>query len=221
MLNNAIFSMLQRNYLANNISYTQLPDFNQFIQNGEGEAIVGIRKNLSASLSAGQMIWRNALTWDSIQWSTGESSNMSVVYTKLKFKFEWKGLHVLPYLQLQEGNLYLPNHTYGGRLAYTRRVFKAKKMELLFAVDYKNIDAYTLMNYNPLLDNWVMNSQNESSVKRMELHATFGFSIEEFRFFTRIENIQDFWTDPVQQIATNYYRAPFIIRLGLTWDFFN
>ena len=53
------------------------------------------------------------------------------------------------------------------------------------------------------------------------LSAFLGFSIGEFRFFTRMENIGYFWNDKSNEVLVGFPIQKNFIRLGLTWDFFN
>ncbi len=45
--------------------------------------------------------------------------------------------------------------------------------------------------------------------------------IDEFRMYFKIENVDSFWSNRINSIAMGYPVAPSLMRLGLTWDFFN
>jgi len=55
----------------------------------------------------------------------------------------------------------------------------------------------------------------------LRLNAFMALSIDEFRFFLKAENLSSLINDPKTRIDTDYPIMPFLIRVGITWDFFN
>ena len=102
-----------------------------------------------------------------------------------------------------------------------KKIFKAKKMEGIYGVDFAWISSYNLMTYNTEIDVFTLNETKRVFSSMTNLSAFLGFSLGEFRFFTRMENIGYFWNDKSNQVLVGFPIQKNFIRLGLTWDFFN
>ena len=100
-------------------------------------------------------------------------------------------------------------------------MFKAKKLEGIYGVDFSYISNYRLLNYNYRIDVFTTENQLANFHNMTNLSAFLGFSLGEFRFFTRVENIGYFWNNSDNQIVVGYPIQKNLIRLGITWDFFN
>ena len=100
-------------------------------------------------------------------------------------------------------------------------MFKAKKLEGIYGVDFSYVSKYRLLNYNYRIDVFTTENQLINFHTMTNLSAFFGFSLGEFRFYTRIENIGYFWNNSDNQIVVGYPIQKNFIRLGITWDFFN
>lgn len=211
--------LVQRFYFGNNLSYTS-PLVKQNRNDIHITGAYSIRK-IEAAVTVGSLSWRNNLIWKNYEWVYGAQSNQTVNYLKIKLHLDLGWFHAYPEYQYQTGSEYLPKSILSGRLLVKKKVFAAKKLELSFALDPQFTDNYTLMSYNTLLDNWYFNSNNRVGGQRFSLHSTFTVHIEEFKFFIRTENIQSFWTERNTEIAQDYYRPSFLLRMGIVWDFFN
>ena len=140
---------------------------------------------------------------------------------KLSLELSSKNLSLEPMVLHNAFSERMPRLVTGGQLSFTKRVFEAKKMNLLLATQVYYIGSYQLMNYDGRVDSWVSNANNPMSKARYFLNFIAGFEIDEFRFFAKLENIETLWNREAQPIALNYYNSPFLIRIGITWDFFN
>lgn len=212
-------SLIQRFYFANNLNY-----LNQLEKQGRVDVCATGSYSfwkIDGSLTLGSLAWKNNLVWENENWKIGSESNRTINYIKAKIHFDFDWLHLYPELRITNGSNYLPKTFLSGRLLVKKKVFTAKKLELMFALDPQLSDKYQLMSYNTLLDNWYFDSNNRSGGQVFTLHSTFTLHIEEFKFFIRAENLQAFWTDRNIEIAQNYYRPTFLLRLGICWDFFN
>lgn len=107
------------------------------------------------------------------------------------------------------------------RLSYTTKVFKAKKLGFSIGADVGYTTAYHTLKYNGVLGLMEIDSHPIMSESRMRLNAFFALAIDQFRFFVRAENLSALYTDPKIRIDPNYPIMPFVIRIGITWDFFD
>ncbi|MFA7272985.1 MAG: putative porin [Crocinitomicaceae bacterium] len=212
-------ALVQRFYYANSTHYeTALNKQNRTdLQIGGGYSFWKVDLNVTV----GSLIWQNNLQWVKNSWGMGSQSTMTNNYIKAKLHFDFNWFHFYPELQVNQGISYLPKGILSGRLLVKKKVFAAKKLELLFALDPQLTDRYQLLTYNTVLDNWYFDDLNRFGGQKFSLHATISMAIEEFRFFIRTENIQSFWNPNDIEIQQNFYRPAFLLRLGISWDFFN
>lgn len=214
-------NMLQRAYRSNNLNYL-LPNLAlQTTIDLQGDLDFRLSNVFSIQLNAGYLSRKNVLTWSGNDWSNGKYASFDLTHGKLQTTIEFKGLRFSPFAQINKGLDFLPDLVYGARVSYKKRVFKAKKMELLMALDAVQNSRYRLMDYNNLLDVYVMNETNTLNSGYYSLYATFGFAIEEFRFFLRAENLQTTFQSKLYPVAVNYFNSSFAMRIGITWDFIN
>jgi hypothetical protein len=213
--------LLQRTYFANSIDYGQKADANQKLFEASIGGKLELKDWLELELGVQTVSRSNVLVWQNFNWETNEFSSFTANQLRLATRITLGEWTFLPFYQVQKGSIFIPTRVYGGRIAWSKRVFEAQKMNLLFALDYKGMDGYNLLQYNPLLDTWVMNPNGKFQSSRYELHASVGFAIDEFRFFIRAENIHHFFSSRTNLVADHFYRAPLFIRIGLTWDLFN
>lgn len=212
-------SLVQRFYYGNNLFYNS-PLIKQNRNDINVTGAYSIWK-IDAALTLGTLSWRNNLIWQNYSWMNGNGSNQTVNYIKAKLHFDLNWFHAYPEYLFQTGSDFLPKSVLSGRLLVKKKVFAAKKLELSFAVDPQLTSKYTFMSYNTLLDNWYFDSNNRAGGQSFSLHSTITLHIEEFKFFIRTENLQAFWTPRNIEIAQDFYRPTFLLRLGISWDFFN
>ncbi len=116
---------------------------------------------------------------------------------------------------------YIPSSTFNSRIFIKKKMFKAKKLEGVFGTDISWISSYRLMSYTSSMDVFSLEKTNMNFNSMMNISAFFGFSLGEFRFYTRLENLGYFWNNPQNQVLIGYPIQKNFIRLGITWDFFN
>jgi hypothetical protein len=216
---NSIPDLLYRYYNSNNQTVSALPLEKSTQTTLNLKHNFSIRDKVKFTTRFTYYKAENLLHWSNYNWKYGRQINAISVNSKIHINFNQ--LKLMPEATYTEGIEYVPEWRIGGRIAWTKKVFEAKKMELLFAVDQFYISEYSLLNYNPTFDNYFFPDVNLASGLNYQLSATFGFKIEEFRFFVRAENIQSLFTDIKVQMVRDYYRSPLMLRFGLTWDFFN
>lgn len=220
-LENKFFSMLQRSYFSNHIAYTRQDEFNQFFQNLEGQAAIRLANQVYLKGGVGQMLRNKVLSFENNEWVLNQYSNWASTYAFAQAQVKFKGIGMMAKYQVTAGNDFIPSSVIHGRLSFQKRIFEAKKMEIFAKFDWIGIAGHQLMVYQPLLDIWTLNNNSATIPFRYVFNATAGFAIVDFRFFVKTENIQDFFVSGQEFVAQDYVRAPFILRIGLTWDMFN
>lgn len=219
ILESLLPELVQRFYYSNNLYYSIPVEKQQRLD----FAVCGSFSiwKIDANLTMGTLSWKNNLIWKNVSWLNGVESVMKINYLKVKLHFDFNWLQAYPELQINSGNKYLPKTILSGRILVKKKIFAAKKLAILLALDPQLTAKYTLMAYNTLLDNWYFSDNNGVGGQLFSLHSTFALQIDEFKFFIRAENFQDFWADRNTEIAENYYTAGFLLRFGISWDFFN
>lgn len=217
---NLLPELVQRFYFANNLKY-QVTDLKKQTRSDFGLSGAISFWKLDVQARTGILNWNNNLVWTDSLWSVNNKSQLNAFYLETKAHLDFNVFHFYPSVFLQNGNEFLPQAIVSGRFLIKGKVFKAKKLELLFALDPQINSTAKFLSYNTLLDNYYFDDQNRSGGVPFVLHSTFSMAIDEFRFFVRAEQIQNLWTKRGTEINQNYYQAPFLLRLGLSWDFFN
>jgi hypothetical protein len=115
----------------------------------------------------------------------------------------------------------IPSHQIFSRIYIKGGVFKARKMISYAGMEGGYLSSYKSLSYLPQLGTISFFPTGQTLLNQTVLHFYSGFQIEEFKFFFRLENIQSFWTDKRKQPILGYPVAPFQIKLGITWDFFD
>ena len=116
---------------------------------------------------------------------------------------------------------YQPLFSTLNRIAFTTKLFKAQKLGISLGVDIGYETGYQFMAYNGVLDILQPVQTGGKTESLMQLNAFMALSFDEFRFFVKGENISYLFQDPKTRIDVNYPIMPFLIRIGITWDFFN
>lgn len=212
---------LQRNYIGEYINYTTSLNKQKRLNIGGGVNYSSGKFNIQAK--AGMLNTSKNLVWDwtDSTWTTNSNSTLNLVHFNVKSHLDFGIIHWYPQVSIQSGSEYLPQYIISGRLLIKKKVFEAKKLELQFSIDPQVNSTYKLLGYNINLDNYFFNPTNRTAGLPYSVHSTFSLGIEEFRFFIRGENIHTFWTKGSTEVLQNYYSSPFVLRLGLSWDFFN
>jgi hypothetical protein len=144
-------------------------------------------------------------------------------YANVVRTFQWNSFYVQPNLSftsLRGIDQVLPKLDLRGRFFWKKRIF-ANKMEVLVGADVYTRSAYDAFSYEDRLAIYMV-SQVKSRVQSvLQFDALFAVNIDEFRFYFKAENLNDFTTQQKVFVVKNYPISPSIFRIGFTWDFVN
>lgn len=115
----------------------------------------------------------------------------------------------------------LPNWLIGGRIAYNGTLFKGKKLKTVTGIDIGYISHFNILNFAPYMNSYVFATPHLSFRDQMKLHFFTQFDLGYFRWFIRIENIEQTFLKKANYEALGYPVTPFQFRFGVSWDFFN
>jgi hypothetical protein len=114
-----------------------------------------------------------------------------------------------------------PTHQFQTRLFLKGYIFKARKMLAYTGVDFALLSSFQRIGYSSNTGAFQLDEISTNNNGYTNLHFFAGFQIEEFKFFLRMENIAYFWNDKNSEIVKKYPLQSNLIRVGITWDFFN
>ena len=162
----------------------------------------------------------NTLTSDDFTNQFIESFNIFNIGAEVKFSHKIFHMNIRGVYAYDEYG-YMPAYQLYARPYIQTGVFKAKKLQMLFGVDFSLNSAYRLKTYVPNIDyfNWLTPGYQTQGINN--LHAFLSLGIDEFRFFIRYENIGYFWNDKTTELLSGYPLPGTRLRVGITWDFFN
>jgi len=175
------------------------------------------------SFSIGLKSMQDYYFFDGISWNNQLFSKVGIFYTNLVKTFQWKSLYVQPNLtftSLSGVNQVLPKFDFRGRFFWKKRIF-ANKMEVLVGTDVYSRSSYNAFSYEDRLALYTISSVQSKVQPILQFDALFAVNIDEFRFYFKAENLNDYTKQQKVFVVKNYPNSPSIFRIGFTWDFVN
>lgn len=175
----------------------------------------------------GQIGWKhlkNTYFFRNSTWSNDTLQNINIVSASVRGTLNWKTLYWQPqiiYSVVPDNFQLIPQFDIRSKLFFNKKIFKAKKLDFILGIDLRYQAKYQLADYLSNIDLYTLPSSNTSHTPVLKLDFFTGFQIDEFRFYLKFENIDYFWNPRTNLQQLGYPVAPNVIRLGLTWDFFN
>jgi len=151
-------------------------------------------------------------------------SNVSLLNINIKTKVRTGHFHFDPYLALNvtSGNIrFVPLLDARLNVYWNKLLFSTRKFDFILGATARYQSAYDLISYNHLVDlyQFAAGTLSYQPVVRVDIYT--GFQIDNFRVFLRYENLDTFWNSRENFTVEGYPVAPGVIRIGITWDFFN
>jgi hypothetical protein len=214
----------QRFYNANNFSW-KLNSL-ELQQHLRLSYLVRVPGKLKIQAGVNYAVHRNNYVFIENQWRNDSIfSNFSILNLHGRLNLNWKSLYFQPAAHVNlvsEGFDFIPQLDLRARLFFNKKFFKARKFDFIAGVDFRSPSKYRLMNYESALDLFrIDQSTVVYSTPQLRLDAFLGFQIDDFRFYFRYENVDYNWN---QKTALEQLRTPIspsVLRIGITWDFFN
>lgn len=116
---------------------------------------------------------------------------------------------------------YQPIFSTRTRIAYKKGYFEKESLILAFGLDVGYDTEYNHMAYNPIINVLEPGAPDMITPGLIRMNAFVNGQIDQLRFFFRAENIDYFINPQEARMDANYVIMPFIVRVGITWDFFN
>ena len=151
-----------------------------------------------------------------------QQRNGAINLVQLYFKkdFKWNIFHLENLVMFQSSDddiVSLPSWWSRHSLYVQRRIFN-NIMLARFGFDVRLSDSYFANNFNPALGQFHIQSSREVTLYPA-IDAHFGFVIETFRIFLKMENITTFITDDIFYQVPFHPQKEFAFRFGISWRF--
>lgn len=229
----SIPQVYQRFYLSNNTAYNNSnmsleSNFNQqlstkLFQSLESGAVMKIGLSYGLGIQNGIYYFdRLSLNWVNNSFLSDNISQQ----LKFNFSFEKDNFNIrqaYQYTTVNNETIFIPKHYLFGSIDYKMGLFKDKKLEVTFGLNYsfnsqtniisvvENMGVFDLLNSNP----------NDVQNGLFNLGAYTSLDIETFRFFLKVNNIGYLWNDLQWNYIQGIYLPEVTVRIGITWDFWN
>lgn len=220
--NSKLPTVFQRNYFANNQSWN-LTSLKTMQQTGVKYQLA----NLSKWKLSGQLGWKNMKNtyfFMNDTWRNDTLTSINLFSATVGADLKLGSFHLQPratYSMAPESFDFIPQYDLRAKLFFNQKLFKAKRLDFIVGVDVRYQAGYRLLDYQSNLDLFVIPTLRQDHQPVVELSFFTGFKIDVFRFYFKFENIDYFWNSKTNLQQAGFPINPNVIRLGLTWDFFN
>ncbi len=216
-------SVFQRKYAGNSIQwYLPTPQLQQTIKLGgdfSWKEKIPFQAGINyAQLSNQYWLIDNQLRNDTLK-------NVSIINARINARFKAATFHFDPYLSVNitsQNIRFVPLLDARLNVYWNKKLFSTKKFDFILGATAIYQTKYSVASYNNLVDLYQYSTTSTylyQPIVRLDIYT--GFQIDNFRFFVRYENLDAFWNKRENFTVENYPIAPGLIRIGLTWDFFN
>ncbi|MDF3026218.1 MAG: hypothetical protein K0S23_525 [Fluviicola sp.] len=156
------------------------------------------------------------------RWRQDTLTSLNVMGIQAGFEYSFKKLLIQGRASYREstGDL-LPNWLISGRIAYNGGIFKAKKLKTVTGIEVGYISHYQLIDFVPQINAYTLLSTGQQFRDMMKLHFFSQFDLGYFRWFVRVENIEQTFLEPTNFEGVGYPVPSLQFRFGVSWDFFN
>jgi len=214
----------QRFYYANAYNYKLSSPELQTKLEASLKIQVDLKEGNNFSIEAKSYTMKNNYFFIDSMWRNDTLTSILMNTFTLGGSVHYKQLYFQPRIGfnvVNNASSFLPSFTSNARFFIKGKLFKAKKMEGVLGFDLGFVKSYKSFAYNSDLDVFYFSSSSQTFSDYFTVGTFFGFEIGEFRFYTRLENLNYFATNIRNQSVIGYPVPPTIVRLGVTWDFFN
>lgn len=212
----------QRFHFANNVQW-KLPELQtqQILGIGGG---ISYEKKQKYYASLDWTTVNNGLYFIENEWRQDTLNVVSVGALKIGAELHTKKWYFYPSVTMRfntENFAYQPLLSTRNRIAYKQGFFKDDALVFSFGADLGYDIGHNYMHYNTLINVMEPTGTTFFTPDLIRINVFTALEIDQFRFFLRAENVDYFINPQAARIDTNFPITPFLIRLGVSWDFFN
>lgn len=211
----------QRSYYGNTLSYNWT---DQVLSTRTSAKLNWSNKNRFVPFFAQAFMENNSKMPVFVQnkWRQDTLTSLNAFGIQAGFEYSFKKLLIQGRASYREstGNI-LPNWLLSGRIAYNGGLFKAKKLKTVTGIEVGYISQYQLIDFVPQINTYTLSFTGRAFGDMMKLHFFSQFDLGYFRWFVRVENIEQTFAKITNFEGVGYPVTPLQFRFGVSWDFFN
>jgi hypothetical protein len=214
---------MQRIYYSNTIDW-QVSSSMSLQKNKGVNYKVSYDKIIPTTLSLGYISNKNNYFLIDEKWRNDTLQSVGMFFVDASLKLNFGNFNLQPrfiYNHMQGVLSIVPKYDVRGRLYWNKKVVNKKNIAFLIGADLIYKSSYALMTYDTRVSLYTIGNSALSSREGTTIDAFVSLAIDEIRFYFKYENIDYLFGNKTNLIAVNYPVTPTILRLGLTWDFFN
>lgn len=213
--------LYQRDFYSNTTNYSWT-DRTLFTHVFLGGGIDLKRNKTNLLLSARYELTDNLPLFIGNRWRQDTLSQLEIFSFKAASSFVYKRLFFQPTLtvQLSESTI-IPKFLFAARLGFNGTLFSSKKMKTAMGVDIGYTSSFQLMEYIPHMQTFAFSNTTQVYAAMPKLHFFANFDLGFFRWFFRLENIEQVFQEQINFDALGYPVVPMQFRFGVSWDLFN
>jgi hypothetical protein len=213
--------LFQRDYFANTTSYTWTNKELYTHLNLGGKLNLTIKK-ATIQLATSYEFTDKLPLFINNKWRQDTLSQLSILSIKAVGAFVYKKLFFQPRMTIQlSETTVVPTYLFAARLGFNGALFKAKKMKTAMGFDLGYTSSYQLMEYVPYMQTITFSNTTQIYAAMPKLHFFANFDLGFFRWFLRLENIEQTFQKKINFEALGYPVVPMQFRFGVSWDLFN
>ncbi len=211
----------QRSYYGNTVAYSWNTKTQETYLRANANANLKVKGQVIQLFGGVDQRFNMPLFFNN-QWRQDTLTTLSFAYVGGGIDFQWRKLLLQPKVTFQLASInVIPSLIFQTRLAYNGTIFKAKKLRNVTGVDFGYSTGYSLMAYTPMMDVYSFTNAGNTFFAMPKLHFFSQFDLGYFRWFVRIENIEQLFQSETNMEAIGYPVLPTQLRFGVSWDLFN
>lgn len=211
----------QRAYYGNTVQYSWSDKVQETFVDAKGTVKLKLGKQSVSAFGGIQQRFNMPLFLDG-RWRQDTITSLSLASVGGGFDLSWGKFLFQPKATFQFASVsVVPTAIIQARIAYNGTVFKGKRLRNVTGIDLGFATGYRLMTYIPMMDTYSFNSGSANFEAMPKIHFFTQFDLGFFRWFVRVENIEQTFLKAKNQESLGYPVLPLQVRFGVSWDLFN
>ena len=188
------------------------------------EYSLSIKSTIPISLRFGYSIRKDNYYLINDKWRNDTLKSINQFYLDIATNIKLRNIYFTPRIicnSLSGVSSIVPKYDIRARVYWKKTFEKKNNVTFMAGIDAVYKSAYNLLNFDSRISLYSLSNSTQFNFSGTTLDAFLALTIDEIRFYFKYENINYSFTNKTNSIALNYPVTPRILRIGLTWDFFN
>ena len=188
------------------------------------EYSLSLKSTIPISLRLGYTIRKDNYYLINDKWRNDTLKNINQFFLDVATNIKLRNFYFTPRIifnSLSGISSIIPKYDFRARIYWKKTFEKKNNVTFMAGIDANYKSAYNLLYFDSRISLYTLSNFTQFNYSTTTLDAFLALTINEIRFYFKYENINYSFTDKTNLIALNYPITPRILRIGLTWDFFN